>query len=113
MEVPCNGCTRCCKGDAVRILETEDPRNWKTEVHPIFISKLMLAHKPNRDCRYLGSNGCTIHETKPQMCKDMDCRNIARAYTFTQARKLAAKNMLRFPVWKRGRELLSGNVVPL
>ena len=27
-EVPCNGCTRCCHGDAIRLLPADDAARW-------------------------------------------------------------------------------------
>jgi len=104
--VPCNGCTRCCHGDAVRILPHEDASRWKTEPHPNVRGGRMLAHKADESCVYLGDKGCTIHEAKPQLCQEMDCRNLARNISFTTARKLDRNNALRIAVWQRGRELL-------
>ncbi len=105
-EVPCNGCTKCCHNDAVRILPHEDAGQWKVEPHPWMPLAVMLAHKPNGDCVYLGDQGCTIQNDKPQQCYEMDCRAIARAVTWTQARKLAKRGAMRMGVWWRGRELL-------
>lgn len=107
--VPCNGCTRCCHGDAVRLLPHEDASRWQTEPHPYMPGALMLAHKPNGDCVYLGDSGCTHHEDKPQKCHEMDCRSIAKAMTGTQARKLDARGAMRIEIWQRGRELLRSN----
>jgi len=101
--VPCNGCTLCCRGDMVRLLPGDFPSEYQTEPHPLFPGQLMLAHKPNGNCVYLGKGGCTIHETKPIMCRTFDCRNIARALTYTQARKFKG---IRLTVWKKGKELL-------
>lgn len=106
--VPCNGCTRCCHGDAVRLLANDDPSQYQTEPHPYMPEARMLAHKPNGDCIYLGDDGCTIHATKPQMCREMDCRLIAAQVTWTQARKLDARGRLPIGIWQRGRELLKG-----
>jgi Fe-S-cluster containining protein len=69
----------------------------------------MLAHAKNGNCIYLGENGCTIHDTKPQMCKEMDCRRIAAAVTWTQARKLNKQGKIRIEIWQRGKELLRSN----
>lgn len=101
--VPCNGCTLCCKGDAVRLLPGDDARIYETEPHPF--GGLMLAHKKNRECLYLGEDGCDIHEFRPRMCREMDCRNLAKI-TFTKARKLDKRGRLRLPVWRRGKDLL-------
>lgn len=105
-DVPCNGCTRCCHGDAVRILPDEDPAQWRTEPHDWDKRFRMLAHKPNGDCYYLGDHGCTIHQTKPQQCKQFDCRLIAARMTFTQARRADRDGRVRIEVWRRGRELM-------
>lgn len=105
-DVPCNGCTLCCRHDAVRLLPGDDPKQYKTEQHDHFPGQLMLAHKPNGDCIYLGEHGCTIYERRPRMCREMDCRLIALRTSFTKARRLNKKGLLREPIWKKGRELL-------
>jgi hypothetical protein len=106
-DVPCNGCTLCCHNDAVRILPHEDASKWQTEPHDYMHGARMLAHKPNGDCVYLGEHGCTIQHDKPQQCREMDCRRIAQAITWTQARKMDAGGRLRMTIWKRGRELIA------
>lgn len=100
-DVPCSGCRRCCISDAVRLLPDE-LELYRTEPHPYAKGHRMLAHKPNGECYYLGLDGCSIHETRPQLCRDMDCRNIARQISFTRARKM---NMTR--IWRRGKELIA------
>ena len=106
MNVPCDGCTRCCKNDVIRLLSGDDPTLYKTVPHPYLSEALMLDHAENGDCVYLGDQGCTIHDTKPQLCREMDCRNIAAMINYTQARKLAKDGTLHFGVWLRGKELL-------
>lgn len=106
-EVPCNGCTLCCHGDAVRILPHEDPTKWQTVPHPFKAGALMLAHKANGDCVYLGPAGCTIQADKPQVCYEMDCRNIASKLTPSEARKHDKRGTLPITIWRRGRELLA------
>lgn len=98
--VPCNGCTLCCKNDAVRLLPG-DSTKYFVEPHPYMDGEWMLAHKPNRDCIYLGDTGCTIHETRPKMCRQMDCRTIAQKLKPEIALKLGV-----MAVWNKGRELL-------
>lgn len=104
--VPCNGCKLCCLGDAVRILPHEDHSKWRTEPHEVVAGARMLAHKPNRECWYLGETGCTIQDDKPQMCGEMDCRILAQRITFTRARKMAASGQIPIAIWNRGRQLL-------
>lgn len=103
MTVPCNGCTICCRNDLVRLLPNDDPTQYKTQPHPFFKGQLALAHKPNKECIYLTETGCTIHDSKPQMCREMDCRRIAAQMSFTQARK---SKMITMALYKKGRDLL-------
>ena len=63
----------------------------------------MLDHKPNGDCIYLTEKGCGIWETRPQMCREMDCRRIYEGLTFEEARRFPGLNL---DVWRKGRELL-------
>ncbi len=65
----------------------------------------MLRHRGNRDCYYLGPDGCEIHDTKPSRCKEMDCRNIAARVTEEQAIRFSVTGVLSMEVWERGREL--------
>lgn len=102
-DVPCNGCRRCCHGEGIQIAEHEDHTQWQTEPYPYIQGRLMLAHKPNMDCVYLGDKGCTIHGKQPQQCKDFDCRNFAKQFTYTQVRK--SKGFLPLRIWQRGHEL--------
>lgn len=104
-EVPCNGCTECCKGDAVRILPGEPEWMWKTEPHPYIPEARMLAHKPNGECLYLGKTGCTIHANKPRVCREMDCRLIFERVPFAQANALHAQGALTLKVWRKGQAL--------
>jgi len=99
-EVPCNGCVRCCIGDAVRLLEGDDAAKYQTVPHDRIPSARMLDHKPDGSCVYLGSSGCTIHSDKPQMCREFDCRDLNRKLSFTGARKMRI-----IPIWLKGKEL--------
>lgn len=105
-EVPCNGCTLCCQGDAIR-LEVEDrAEDYHTEPHPRIPGALMLAHKPNGECIYLDEHGCSIHGRAPSLCRIADCRAVALKIDFETARYLHAMGQLDFRVWNKGRELL-------
>ena len=94
----------CCVADAIRLLPGDDPTQYETEPHPVVADALMLAHKDNGECLYLGPTGCIIHDRKPIMCREMDCRLIATRISWTKARKLP-KPLYR--IWRRGRDLLN------
>ena len=77
--VPCNGCQACCTNELL-ILHPEHgdrPGDYLTKVvrHP-FTGEIVLGlqQKDNGDCIYLGERGCTIHERRPAMCREFDCR---------------------------------------
>jgi hypothetical protein len=106
-QVPCNGCTLCCQGDAIR-LESEDLKmNYQTEPHPYIPGGLMLAHKPNGECVYLDDRGCSIHGRAPSLCRIADCRSLAIRLSLGEAMRLHAMGRLDFRVWDQGHKLLA------
>lgn len=105
-EVPCNGCTLCCQGDAVRLEPEDMNKGYRTEPHPYIPGALMIAHRPNGDCVYLGEEGCTIHDDAPSLCRAADCRAVALRYDFMAARQLHAMGRLDIRVWDKGRQLI-------
>lgn len=104
--VPCNGCTLCCQGDAVRLEPEDMGKGYATEPHPYIAGAVMLAHKPSGDCVYLGEAGCTIHDRAPSLCRAADCRSVALRYDFMSARRLHAMGRLDIRVWDKGRQLI-------
>lgn len=104
--VPCKGCTLCCQGDAIRLLEEDNPAEYITEPHSYIPGALMLAHKPNGDCIYLEENGCSIHKRAPSLCKSADCRTIALKYNFETALRLHEMGNIDLRVWDKGNELI-------
>ena len=105
-EVPCNGCTLCCQGDAIRLQPEDDASQYLTEPHPYAAGTLMLAHKPNGDCIYMTNSGCSIHDRAPLLCRAADCRSIAAQLDFETARKLHLMKKLDLRVWDQGHKLL-------
>lgn len=74
IDLPCNGCTVCCKADMVFIHPEcgDRAKDYKTELLPD--GRRMLKHKPNGDCVYLEARGCSIHGRRPVVCGELDCR---------------------------------------
>ena len=97
--------------DAVRLLAGDDLSQYQTEPHPYMAGALMLAHKANGDCVYLGDGGCTRQADKPQQCHEMDCRLIAQAMTKSQAKQLHARNAMKIEIWRRGHELMRQKMI--
>lgn len=92
-QVPCNGCTACCRNE-VLMLEPwngDDVASYECELTPHPVSGALviaLKRKPNGDCHYLGPTGCTIHERAPAQCRDFDCRKFFMKFTRHQRRKI-------------------------
>ncbi len=105
-QVPCNGCTLCCQGDAVSIQPEDDGQAYLTEPHPYIQGGLMIAHKPNGECVYLDAQGCTIHDRAPSLCRTADCRSLAVRLDFDAARMLHRMGRLDIRVWDQGQKLL-------
>lgn len=73
-DVPCGDCHDCCRGDAIYLHPEcgDDATQYQTEHTG---KRLMLAHKSNGDCIYLDdTKGCTIHNRRPTICREFDCR---------------------------------------
>ena len=100
--VPCNGCTQCCQGDAIYLKKGDNPALYKTTYDDN--GRLMLDHKKNLDCIYLDRNkGCTIHDYRPIVCKELDCAillKLPRAYR----KKLVAQGRLSKKIIQAARE---------
>jgi Fe-S-cluster containining protein len=105
-EVPCNSCTLCCQGDAIRLEAEDRAADYQTEPHPYIPGALMLAHKPNGECIYLNEKGCSIHDRAPSLCRIADCRTIAARIDFEKARQLHLAGRLDIRVWDQGHRLL-------
>lgn len=119
--VPCGSCTLCCKSEAI-ILHPEhgdDPGNYETVAieHPLKPGLPVYMIKPRDDgslvCRYLGPFGCSIHAKRPTICREFDCRGLARREPEIRA-KLKATGQLDMlsgmqPLIDRGRQLLGKN----
>lgn len=105
-EVPCNGCTLCCQGDAIRLLPEDRAEEYETVPHPRVPGALMLAHKPNGDCVYLDENGCSIHGRAPSLCRSADCRSLALKISVSRALEMHRLGRLDIRVWDQGHRLL-------
>ena len=91
VSVPCNGCTACCQGDMIIIHPEcgDDASLYETEpcIDPITgRHTVMLKHKRDGTCIYLGKAGCTIHDHSPAVCREFDCRRFYRDFYMTMPR---------------------------
>ena len=104
--MPCDGCTLCCEGDAVRLLPEDYTNNYLTEIHPYLSGELMIAHKVNGECIYLKDSGCGIHDNAPVMCRIADCRSLVLKLNFDAAMELHRLGRINLKVWDQGNKLI-------
>jgi Fe-S-cluster containining protein len=111
--VPCNGCVACCKHERIVLYPEhgDDPSQYETvptaSINPklqalLGAGRVMLAHKPNGECIYLGEAGCTIWDRAPNICKMFDCRKWFLKFTRAERRKLLAQGHLDREVTRAG-----------
>ncbi|EAB4417365.1 hypothetical protein D7B12_18205 [Salmonella enterica] len=111
--VPCNGCTACCKGDAISIHPELGDVAADYETVPHFIPELaakgivMLAHTPKKECVYLSPAGCKIHGKAPALCREFDCRKFVKHLGYTRSRKLARQGAIDMAVIRAGQSRMA------
>lgn len=111
--VPCNGCTSCCRNDLVFIHpECGDVASeylTMTMRHPITkaVEQALQHDKNTGSCIYLGETGCTIHERRPSMCREFDCRRFFLGFKDRAERRRAVRSgMISNDVLKAGQARL-------
>jgi uncharacterized protein len=104
--VPCNGCTLCCRGDAIRLFAEDRASEYETVPHPFIPGALMIAHQDNGNCIYLVDSGCSIHDRAPSLCRTADCRSLALGVDYETAKALHRMGRIDFRVWLQGHRLL-------
>jgi len=107
-QVPCNGCHECCRGGEVVTLFPEagdDPSKYLTSDALMVDGTplIMLQHKPNGDCVYLGEQGCTIHDRAPAVCRAFDCRGFFLKLTRNERRRWGRDNPHKQRIFAAGR----------
>jgi Fe-S-cluster containining protein len=79
-EVPCGGCTECCRSNQGLFLhpdQGDDVESYQFQVRAdpaTGKAVYLLATNEHGACVYLGPSGCTIYERRPLLCRSFDCR---------------------------------------
>jgi Fe-S-cluster containining protein len=108
--VPCGSCRHCCQrdwivlfpehGDVIESYDCErvlSPAGWV----------VVLKHKPNGECIYLGPEGCTIHTRAPSLCQAFDCRRFYLMYSHAERRRMVSSGATSSEVFEAGRARLA------
>lgn len=108
-DVPCAGCTACCRGEAVCLQPGEDASQYETEEidHPLVGRVTVLKRKPDGSCCYLSGEGCTIYDRRPALCRAFDCRRFFLQHSRVDRRIGVKKGLLSAEVLEAGRARLA------
>jgi hypothetical protein len=85
-EVPCGDCRGCCiSGYSVQVRRHDEgaraliPAELLVSAPGFARGDLTMAARPDGTCPMLRSNECSIYASRPQTCRDYDCRVFAAA----------------------------------
>ena len=87
-DVPCNGCTACCRHQIVLLSDKDEPNIAAYDYRRVGGHRA-LNNKPNGDCAHLGPDGCTIYEKRPFVCRTYDCRKHFKSLTASERRRFS------------------------
>jgi Fe-S-cluster containining protein len=87
-DVPCNGCTVCCRQQIVLLGDRDEPNIAAYDYRHIGDHRV-LNNKPNGECTHLGPEGCTIYEKRPFVCRTYDCRKQFKILASSERRRFS------------------------
>lgn len=106
--VPCDGCTACCRGRAIRPLYPERGDAIEDYEHQHVDGVVALAWSKSGDCFYVSSKGCTIHARRPILCREFDCREEYLGLTPHQRRADERARPYQKAIYDAAKRLLKG-----
>jgi hypothetical protein len=117
-EVPCNGCTACCRGalflhpeSGAYLRPKDDPKEYRYHlaVNPVTgEAAWCLDRKEDGSCVYLGDAGCTIRDRAPTVCREFDCRGLFKMFNRRERKDFVKRGLLSKDVLDAGRQRLDG-----
>jgi Fe-S-cluster containining protein len=85
-DVPCGDCVGCCTSSYYIPLRPRDvavleqvPAAFLTKSQDQPDSHWLMGYRPNGHCPMFAGQGCSVYATRPQTCRDYDCRVFAAA----------------------------------
>jgi len=84
MDVPCGACTACCTSSLfihIKPHETKTlksiPKNLVFPAPGLPKGNVLMGYDENGKCPMFRENKCSIYDSRPQTCRDFDCRIFA------------------------------------
>ena len=96
-QLDCNGCVACCIGENIH-LDAKVQDQYETELDDK--GEVILAHKEDGRCFYLGTDGCTIYPRRPAQCKAFSCVWMARTQGIQAMQKLCTDEVIRQAIFR-------------
>lgn len=107
-DVPCNGCTACCRDEAILLCPDlgDNPQLYETIERTISGKPVLMIAQKDGHCVYLGDHGCTIRDYAPALCRAFDCRRNFLQYTRNERRRILKAGLANKEVFEAGRKRL-------
>lgn len=111
--VKCGTCTACCRRELVLLVDGDDASLYP-EAQVLAMenpltgapSCVVIPHKEDGGCIYLGDNGCTIYDKRPKMCRVFSCvgfvERVLQNTTRAERRRDLKSGELDTDVWEAG-----------
>jgi hypothetical protein len=107
--VPCNGCSACCRKDAVMLLPDEGDvlATYDYEIRDLpGVGSGPVLKKVDGHCVYLVDGKCSIWHRAPAICRIFDCRRFYLSHPRAERRRLVKLGALSRDVLDAGKARL-------
>jgi len=102
-DVPCDGCTACCRSSQFVHIGPEEvdtlahiPRELLFPAPRLPQGHVVLGYDEKGCCPMLGEAGCSIYEHRPRACRTYDCRVFAAAGVEPDDKPLVTERVRRW-----------------
>lgn len=115
--VPCNGCTLCCRADAILLLPQEGDvvESYDCEMRDlpgIGVGPVLKKKAGVNECVYLVDGRCSIWARAPVICRVFDCWRWYLSKTRPARRRMVKSGLADQAVFDAGRERVASLDVP-
>jgi uncharacterized protein len=107
--VSCGTCRACCLRDRIFLHPKEDDHTkYRYHIERVPEGRIrVLDRKADGSCAYLSDSGCSIHDSKPYLCKEFDCRVLVQQTPPERQAIRIMENPTMKLVYAAGRERLA------
>ena len=109
-EVPCNGCSACCRSVvAIQPERGDNPADYECAINidtsaPNRARTFSLNRKPDGSCYALRNGRCTIWDKRPYICRAFDCRKLWVMLTRPERQRLIRDRYFSRDIFAAGKK---------